>query len=164
MFNGTNNGAVFLSVRDATARLGLADHKAAQTAFDELRQIGWITETVAGGFALKAGEVSRARAWHLNWIGRDGRSVSPATLPALDYGSLSKAQKRRIERRHKVLSQYLKDYQAGNFTVEDSPTLSARMAAASALGVEDSRTLKMENRRKVPEHCVGESTTHLGIP
>lgn len=40
MFNGTNNGAIFLSVRDATARLGLADYKAAQSAFAELRKLG----------------------------------------------------------------------------------------------------------------------------
>src|SRR5579864_6242968 len=63
MFNGTNNGTIFLSVRDATARLGLADFKATQAAFVELKQLGWITETVAGCFALKAGEISRARAW-----------------------------------------------------------------------------------------------------
>src|SRR5436305_1600560 len=55
MFNGSNNGEIFLSVRDATARLGMVDFKAAQAAFLELRQLGWITETIAGCFAVKAG-------------------------------------------------------------------------------------------------------------
>lgn len=115
MFNGTNNGAIFLSVRDATARLGLADFKAAQAAFAELQQLGWITETVSGCFAVKAGELSRARAWQLNWIGRDGRCVNPAALPPLDYGQLTKTQRRRVDRRQTVLSEYLKDYQRGRF-------------------------------------------------
>jgi hypothetical protein len=114
MFNGTNNGEIFLSVRDATARLGLGDYKAAQAAFTELRQLGWIVETVAGCFKVKAGEISRARAWKLNWIGRDGKSTGSDVLPALDCGTLTKAQRRRVERRQTVLSRYLKDYQRGH--------------------------------------------------
>jgi hypothetical protein len=161
MFNGTNNGTIFLSVRDATARLGLADFKAAQAAFAELRQLGWITETVAGCFALKAGEISRARAWHLNWLGRDGKSTGSDALPALDYPALTKVQKLRVERRQKVLSQYLKDYQRGHFAVEESTALDARMTAAEASSVEESTTPEEQNRRKPPIRSVGESTTHI---
>jgi hypothetical protein len=161
MFNGTNNGAIFLSVRDATARLGLADFKAAQAAFTELRQLGWITETVAGCFAVKAGEISRARAWHLNWIGRDGKCTGSDALPPLDYAVLTKNQRPRVDRRQRVLSQYLKDYQRGQFAVEESTTLSARMAAAEAPSVEESTTSKNENGGKQPIRSVGESTTHI---
>jgi hypothetical protein len=161
MFNGTNNGAIFLSVRDATARLGLADYKAAQTAFTELRQLGWITETVAGSFTVKAGEISRARAWQLNWIGRDGKSTGSDALPALDHSTLSKAQRLRVERRQTVLSRYLKDYQRGHFAVEESTTMSARMAAAAPSSVEETTTPNKENGGKPPNHSVGESTTHI---
>lgn len=161
MFNGTNNGAIFLSVRDATARLGLADFKAAQAAFAELQQLGWITETVSGCFAVKAGELSRARAWQLNWIGRDGRCVNPAALPPLDYGQLTKTQRRRVDRRQTVLSEYLKDYQRGRFAVEESITLSARMAAAAAGSVEESTTPNSQNGQKPPIRSVGESATHI---
>ena len=161
IFNGTNNGAIFLSVRDATARLGLADCKAAQAAFTELRELGWITETMAGCFAVKAGEISRARAWRLNWIGRDGKSTGPDVLPALEYSTLAKPQKCRVERRQTVLSRYLKDYQRGHFAVEETLTLSARMEAAEANIVEESTTLKSENGGKPPNHFVGESTTHI---
>jgi hypothetical protein len=161
MFNGTNNGAVFLSVRDATARLGLSDLKAAQTAFEELRQFGWITETVAGCFGVKAGEISRARAWQLNWIGRDGKSTGPDVLPSLDYSILSTAQKRRVERRQTVLSRYLKDYQRGHFAVVESTTLGLRIAAAEALHVEQSTTPKCQNGEKPPICSVRGSTTHL---
>ncbi len=161
MFNGTNNGTIFLSVRDATARLGLADCKAAQIAFTELRQLGWITETVAGSFRVKAGEISRARAWQLNWIGRDGRTTGPDALPVVDHSILTKSQKRRVERRQTVLSRYLKDYQRGHFAVEESTTMSVRIAAAARLSVEESTTPRKEKGEKAPNCSVGESTTHL---
>jgi hypothetical protein len=161
MFNGTNNGTIFLSVRDATARLGLADFKAAQSAFAELRQVGWISETVAGCFAVKAGEVSRARAWRLNWIGRDGKSASPDVLPALDYAILTKAQRARVERCQKVLSRYLKDYQRGHFAVEESPTYGARQAATELRSVGETETSAGENGGKLPNGAVGESATHI---
>jgi len=161
MFNGTNNGAIFLSVRDATARLGMADLKAGQAAFAELQRLGWITETVSGCFAVKAGELSRARAWRLNWIGRDGKSAGPDALPPLDYATLSKPQRQRVNRRQTVLSGYLRDYQNGRFAVEESITLSARMAAAAPLSVEESTTLKSGNGGKQPIGSVGESSTHI---
>lgn len=161
MFNGTNNGTIFLSVRDATARLGLADYKAAQAAFTELIRLGWITQTVAGCFAVKAGDISRARAWQLKWIGCDGKSTGPDALPALDYSTLTKAQRRRVERRQTVLSRYLKDYQRGHFAVEESTMLSARMAAAEAQHVEESSTPKSGNGAKPPIRSVRESTTHI---
>jgi hypothetical protein len=161
MFNGTNNGVIFLSVRDATARLGLSDLKAAQVAFRELRQLGWITETLAGCFTVKAGEISRARAWRLNWIGKDGKSTGPDVLPILNYAALTKAQRRRLERRRTILSRYLKDYQRGHFAVEESTTMSARMAAAEPSRVEESSTPKSENGAKLPIRSVGESTTHI---
>jgi len=161
MFNGTNNGTIFLSVRDATARLGLADFKAAQSAFAELRQVGWITETVAGCFAVKAGEVSRARAWRLNWIGLDGKSTGLDVLPPVDYATLTKAQRARVERCQKVLSRYLKDYQRGHFAVEESTTFGARQAATELRSVEETQTPSDENGGKLPNCSVGESTTHI---
>lgn len=161
MFNGTNNGAIFLSVRDATARLGMADYKAAQAAFTELRQLGWIAETFAGSFTVKAGEISRARAWQLNWISRDGRSTGPDALPPLNYSTLTKAQKRRVGRRQTVLFRYLKEYQRGHYAVEDSTTMSARMEAAARSSVEESTTFISENGEKLPICSVGESTTHI---
>lgn len=110
---------------------------------------------------MKAGEVSRARAWQLNWIGRDGRSTGPDMLPALDYPTLAKPQKRRVERRQSVLSRYLKDYQRGHFAVEESTTMSARKAAADLRSVEETSTRYSENGAKLPIRSVGESTTHI---
>lgn len=161
MFNGTNNGKIFLSVRDATARLGFSDYKAAMAAFAELVQLGLTRETISASFAIKAGDVSRARAWHLNWIGGDGKCIGPDALPQLDFNSLTKTQKARITRRQKVLDAYLKNYQRGHFAVEDSTTLIARMAAVAAKGVEDCTTLTNENGGNPRLAVVGESPTYI---
>src|SRR5689334_1265733 len=42
LYNGENNGSLFLSVRDAAHRIGLADASAASRAFDELMALGFI--------------------------------------------------------------------------------------------------------------------------
>jgi hypothetical protein len=164
MFNGTNNGAIFLSVRDATARLGFADYKAAMAAFAELEQLGFITETMASGFSMKADTISRARAWRLNWIGRDGRCGDQAALPPLDFGTLSKIQKRRVASRSNALTRYLGNYSEGKFAVEESTTLGIRRDAAGAASVGESTTLTNNNGEKPPISSVGESTTYIEIP
>ncbi len=66
MFNGANNGTLFLSVRDAADRLGFTGLEAAQNAMKELESLGLVSVTVESSFAMKAGETSRARAYRLN--------------------------------------------------------------------------------------------------
>ena len=160
MFNGTNNGAIFLSVRDAADRIGLADLKAVSAAFEELRALGFITETVGSSFTIKPTGVSKARAWRLNWLGRGG-CLGPDCLPPLDFGKLSKMQKRRVEKRSGVLRRYLGDYRKGKFPVEDSNTLSARKDFARRVVVEDSSTVKSENGKNPPICSVEDSSTHI---
>jgi len=87
MFNGTNNGAIFLSCKDAGDRLGLSDLKAVRGAFDELRDLGFITETIGASFAIKAGRVSKARAWNLNWIVRGYGAGPDCCLHSTSRGS-----------------------------------------------------------------------------
>jgi hypothetical protein len=140
MFNGTNNGTLFLSQRDAAARLGLSDLKAAKKAFDELFQLGFLTQTIGSSFHMKAGCISKACAWRLNWINDSGRCTGPDALPALDQTMLSKVQNRRIGIRMKILGRYLRKYSEGQFAVEESSTISARRAFAECLAVENSST------------------------
>lgn len=163
MYNGTNNGTVFLSVRDAAARLGFSDLKAASRAFHELIDLGWITETIGASFEVKADSISRARAWQLNWIdANSGRCAGPQSIPPLDFGKLSATQKRRVRGRQLVLEQYLKDYQSGRFAVEDSSTVEARKAMVGQSHVGDSSTLKSGNGGNPPNPVVEENTTHIG--
>jgi hypothetical protein len=160
MFNGTNNGAIFLSCKDAGDRLGLSDLKAVRSAFDELRDIGFATETVGASFAIKAGRASKARAWNLNWIVR-GYCAGPDVLPALDFGRLTATQKRRVEKRCRVLSRYLGEYQKGKFAVEDSTTMEARKALAAQSTVEDTTTTKSQKGEKARMRSVEESPHHI---
>jgi hypothetical protein len=162
MFNGTNNGVLFLSVRDGASRLGFTDLKAATRYFNEALQVGWITETIGSEFRIKADSVSRARAFRLNWIdARSGRCVGPDALPPLDFGRLSEAQKRRVEMRQDTLKRYLKNFAELKSAVEGSSTLDARMAFVGHSTVEQSSTLKDGNGEKPPNSIDRESSTHI---
>ncbi len=66
--NGANNGSLYLSVRDAAARMGVADLTAASRAFDELMALGFIDLAQDAHFRVKAAEASRARCWRLTWL------------------------------------------------------------------------------------------------
>ena len=160
MFNGTNNGSIFLSCKDAGDRLGLSDLKAVRAAFDELRNLGFITETIGASFSIKAGRASKARAWNLNWIVR-GYCGGPDCLPALDFTRLTATQKRRVERRSRALSRYLGEYQKRKFAVEDSTTLEARRAFADQSVVEDSTTTISGKARNRPICSVEDSTHYI---
>lgn len=69
--NGSNNGQIFLSVRDATARMGLSDTKAGMAAFDQLIEHGFLAITKPGSFRVKASasnENARATCYRLTWL------------------------------------------------------------------------------------------------
>jgi len=160
MFNGRYNGGIFLSCKDAADRLGLSDLKAIRAAFDGLRDLGFITETIGASFAIKAGRVSKARAWNLNWIVR-GYCAGPDCLPALDFARLTATQKRRVQNRSRVLGRYLGDYQNGKFAVEDSTTLQARKAFAGQSIVEESATTISGKAGNPPIGSVEDSTHYI---
>lgn len=141
MFNGTNNGTLFLSVRDAAARLSLVDLKAARKAFDELVQMGLISEAIGASFSIKTDEVSRARAWRLNWLEKGGLE----NLRPVDCALLSKKQNARLFRRSRVLKRYVKNYVQGDFAVANSNTVDARIAHSDQRGVELSTPYLSEN-------------------
>jgi hypothetical protein len=61
LFNGTNNGALFLSVRDAAERLAVSKSTAARS-FDQLCERGFIRPHVRGAFSRK---VRHATQWVL---------------------------------------------------------------------------------------------------
>ena len=148
MYNGRNNGTLFLSLRDAAVRLGLSDLKAAKKAFDELLQLGFLTQTIGSSFRIKADRISKARAWQLNWINDAGRCAGPDALPALNQSKLSRTQNRRAGTRMTLLGRYLRKYAEGQFAVEDSSTISTRKAFAEQATVENSSTKSTRSRRQ----------------
>lgn len=111
MENGKNNGLMFLSVRDAAARIGVSCRKTAGRAFDELEAAGFIAESGAAVFARR-GEGSRARSWRLTW------QSDPIfrNAPSHDYASaelLDKAARVRSAKGCAALKRYQKDNSSG---------------------------------------------------
>lgn len=158
LHNGENNSALYLSVRDAAARLGLADLAAAGNAFAELESMGFIVCTVAAHFHVKYAEHSRARCWRLTFefVGRK--------VPTLDYREReplpkTKARK-RMERGLRALKTYRKMRDAGKLPVLESRTIAPLPAELPAEPVRVSRTPNVGNGGKLPNSIVRDSCTH----
>jgi hypothetical protein len=75
LYNGENNGSLYLGVRDAAHRMGVADLTAASRAFDDLVALGFTELTQEAHFTVKASETSRARCWRLTWEAGPGRKA-----------------------------------------------------------------------------------------
>lgn len=66
--SGKNNGELWLSVKDATDRLGLSDQRAAMRGFNDLQDRGLIVMTQDAHFNIKTASSARARRWALTWL------------------------------------------------------------------------------------------------
>lgn len=159
LHNGQNNGALYLSVRDGAARLGLSDLEAASKAFTELVTMGFIVCTADAHFHVKAAEHARSRCWRLafEFSGRKG--------PTLDYLQREPAPKtkarRRMERGLRALKAYDKARDAGKFPVLESRTIEPIPGNSPAEAVRVSRTLKQQNGGKLANSIVRVSRTHI---
>lgn len=120
--NGDNNGSLYLSIRDAAGRLGMADLSAVRSAFDELQELGFAEMTEDASFHVKAAEKSRARCWRLTWLAGPGRKAPSMTFMECQPQPGTKAHK-RMERGMRVLKAYRKDRDSGRLPVLDSDTL-----------------------------------------
>lgn len=143
LHNGENNGSLYLSVRDAAARLGLADHKAAMRAFDELEEMGFIVCTGEGYFHVKASERSRARSWRLTFQPGPGRKGSTMDFEKREPAAQTRSRK-RMELGQRALKAYRKARDAGKFAVEDFTPMSLMWPTLRPEPVEDFTPLKIE--------------------
>lgn len=118
---GDNNGSLYLSVRDAAARLGVSDLTAAQTAFADLQQLGFIEMTEEAHFHVKAADKSRARCWRLTWLSGPNRKA-----PSWDFLEREPAPETRGYSRMlkglRALKAYKKAREAGRLPILDSHT------------------------------------------
>lgn len=160
LFNGENNGSLYLSVRDAAARLGLASTKTAQIAFDELEAIGFITMTRDAHFSVKAGEHSRARAWRLNWLPGPGNRLPDLDLCERQPEPQTKPRK-RMERGLRALKAYKRRNQTGNFPVVDSDTLGTGSGPSTIEAIAESDTAKTQNCGSGDVPVVSDSATNI---
>ena len=119
--NGENNGSLYLSIRDAAGRLGLADLTAVRCAFDELQGLGFIEMTESASFHVKAAEKSRARCWRLTWLAGPGRKGPTMAFMDCQPDPGTKAHK-RMERGTRTLKAFRKARDSGRLPVLDSDT------------------------------------------
>lgn len=119
--NGENNGSLYLSIRGAAGRLGMADLTAVRSAFDELQELGFIEMTESASFHVKAAEKSRARCWRLTWLAGPGRKGPSMAFMGCQPNPGTKAHK-RMERGTRALKAFRKQRDSGRLPVLDSDT------------------------------------------
>lgn len=159
--NGENNGSLYLSVRDAAARMGVADVTAAGRAFDELQQAGFIVMTCDAAFNVKAAQMSRARCWKITWqaSGRKG--------PTWDFLSQEPAPgtpaRKRMDRGLRALKAYRKARDQSKMPVLDSRTMDPFLVPDASEAVLDSSTAPTENCGFSGQVIVLDSATHTAV-
>jgi len=140
MENGRNNGSIWLSIRDATDRLGFSDFEPAMKAFDDLIDRGLIMMTKDAHFSIKAAETSRARCWRLTWlIWPEGPAKKRApTQDWQHYVAPAKTpERKRANRRLKALARYRKALVDNKMPVRDSPMIEVEIPSTAAQPVRD---------------------------
>lgn len=161
MFNGLNNGTLFLSVKDATARLGFSNPLPASDAFHELESVGLITNTLVGSFRVKTGRGSMARAWRLNWLDKEGKRAGPDILASLDMAKLEPTQRRRLEKRQTALKKFVKNTVDEKFAVTDTVTRCVQTTDVTASAVTESVTWSSEIGGNACPAGVTDSAIHI---
>jgi hypothetical protein len=157
--NGSNNGSLYLSVRDAADRIGVADVSAASKAFTDLTAMGFIQMTHDSHFRVKASEKSRARCWRLTWVAGPGRKAPSWDLLDREPEPKTRAR-RRMDRGLRALAAYRKDRDLGRLPVLDCDTLAGVQPASAHVTVWDSDTLNGNNGGIAPSRHVRENATH----
>lgn len=159
IYNGENNGSLYLSVRDAAHRMGVADLSAASRAFDDLMALGFIEVTQESRF-VSASETSRARCWRLTWLVGPGRKAPSSTFLDREPEPQTPARK-RMERGQKALKAHRKGRDRGKFPVLDSDTFNPFWPDLSPGAVAVSNTLHRESGCFPPNGRVRDSATHI---
>lgn len=158
--NGENNGSLYMSVRDAAARMGVVDLVAASKAFDELQERGLIAMTKEAHFSVKASEHCRARCWRLTWLRCDKRAPTHDYLEVGSEPAPGTRERKRMENGAKALKAYRKSRDADKMPVVDSETMVGFEAKTQVGAVLNSDTPNTQNGGKAPNPVVRDSTTY----
>lgn len=122
LYNGDNNGSLYLSIRDAADRLGIVDTKAIQRAFNDLMAFGLIEMTQNSFFTVKSRDRSRARCWRLTWLAGPGKKAPDISCFDNEAEPKTNAHKRR-ELGLRALKAYKKALTSHRLPGVDSSTL-----------------------------------------
>jgi hypothetical protein len=148
--NGKNNGAFWLSVKDAGARMGLANLQSVSCAFNDLTEAGFIRMTRDGFFHVKASNAGRARCWRLTWLAWPG--VRGPTNEWNEYDPPPKTRARsRMVAGHDALKRLRKIQAEGRSAIYDLHMLVAVSEPGGAPTVCDSYTVVAKDLEKTKE-------------
>lgn len=168
LYNGENNGSLYLGVQDAAHRMGLADHHAASRAFDDLQSLGFIEMTQEAHFEVKTSESSRARTWRLTCFPGPGRKMADWAFMQCEPAAQT-PERRRMERGQRALKTYRKARDLNKLPVVESTTMEKNDGGGfhhdgslqSPLAVVDFTTLIDRNGGFPPMPCVVESPPYI---
>lgn len=158
--NLSNNGSLWLSVRDAAALMGVVDLKAASAAFNELETMGFIMMTSPAHFSVKASDTSRARCWALTW----------EHIPCLKRGPAhqyreAKPQSERARKRAaaglEADARWRREVRQNRMPVVDAHTMKAHLDGIPVVAVVKSNTANTANGAIPLPVVVGHSPTHI---
>jgi hypothetical protein len=138
--HGENNGSLYLSIRDATYRMSVADLTGASGAFDGSNGVGFIEVTQEGHFRVKALNSSRARCWRITWEAGLSRKAPSWNFLEREPDPQS-AARWPVERGLRALKTYRKARDCGRLPVLDTDTLNPFRPEPPATAVSDSNTL-----------------------
>ena len=127
--SGKNNGSLWLSVKDATDRLGLADARPAMRGFDDLQDRGFVRMTKEAHFSIKTADTSRARCWRLTWLAYDRK---PASNDWERYVAPPQSKARKAaDRGLKAMARFRKALSSERMPVVDFPAMGADLPSDS---------------------------------
>ncbi len=158
MDNGGNNGALWLSVRDAAAHMGVANTKTASAALSELQNMGFIVMTKDAYFRVKAADTSRARCWRLTWL-----PIPNKQGPTNDYQQRQPSNKlanKRMEAGLRALKAFKRAASHNQMPVGELHTLTPKPAGSTTLTVGELHTARAENDDIPPKSIVRDLTTY----
>lgn len=159
--NGSNNGSLYLSVRDAADRLGMSDLTSTSRAFDELIDRGFIRCTKEAHFEVKAAETSRARCWRLTYLAADNRP------PANDWESYTApahtTARKRADKGMKVLKRFRKQLTSDRLPVLETRTKVLPNGPSAEFPVLETSTDQAQRHAKQPNLVVLDSNAHAAV-
>lgn len=167
LFNGDNNGSIYLSAQDATARLGLSDKRPALRAFEDLQERGFIALAKDAHFSIKAADASRARCWRLSWHAWPECPVRSKRAPTNGWEQFqapgNTAASKRADRRLRALARHRNDRARGHLPgVKSTPMEGISMQKAVKPGVK-STPAKSENDANPPFLVGVKSTPYIDV-
>lgn len=114
--NGQNNGSLWLSVQDATDRLGLSDARPAMRALEDLQDRGFTVVTKEAYFRIRTADSSRARCWRVTWLPFEG----PPSNEWLSYQAPAQSKARKLaDRGLRAMARFRKMQTSHKFPVMD---------------------------------------------